>query len=172
MTIDQVTYDVITPMAARSIFEAVHWTPSIFWLIESIEVLHPIRLRWNDRGDGGRALELIDVRYAIRARFEFTPSIGPRDNPGQHSKMFRTRAKRQQFYRTPYLGRRDLVADIRLLEEGESLSSYHSGTGETDLGWMLFDRDFSGDHKPLFYRSRMIDGRIDIAGVDRQALSA
>lgn len=170
ITVDQVTYDVITPVAARGLFEAIHWTPSIAWTIERIDILHPIRTGWMSRG-GGRALELIDVCYALHARFELTPMAGPRDNPAQHANMFRTRAKRQQFYRTPYLGRRDLIAGVRLAgsEEADARGAI---PGQVDLGWMMFDRAFDRDHRMLFFRPVMVDGVIDLRAVDRERLVA
>jgi len=41
--VERVTYDVITPSAARGIFEAIYWKPQINWVIDRIEVLQPIR---------------------------------------------------------------------------------------------------------------------------------
>ena len=44
---DLLTYDVITPLAARGIVEAIYWTPAIAWQIERITVLHPIQTSWS-----------------------------------------------------------------------------------------------------------------------------
>ncbi len=43
MKVERVSYDVITPSAARGILEAIHWKPAIRWVIDSIQVLEPIR---------------------------------------------------------------------------------------------------------------------------------
>ena len=43
MKVERVSYDVITPSAARSIFEAILWKPAIRWEVRRIEVLEPIR---------------------------------------------------------------------------------------------------------------------------------
>ena len=43
MKVERVSYDVITPSAARGILEAIHWKPSIRWVIDRIHVLKPIR---------------------------------------------------------------------------------------------------------------------------------
>ena len=43
MKVERVSYDVITPSAARGIFEAIFWKPAIRWKIRMIEVLNPIR---------------------------------------------------------------------------------------------------------------------------------
>ncbi len=43
MKVERVSYDVITPSAARGIVEAIHWKPAIRWVIDRIQVLKPIR---------------------------------------------------------------------------------------------------------------------------------
>ncbi len=100
MKVERVSYDVITPSAARAIFEAVLWKPAIVWCITRIEVCAPIRwisVRRNEvgavvpmgsvkaamnagRGDLGMYVEderqqraglfLRDVRYRLHARFD------------------------------------------------------------------------------------------------------
>jgi CRISPR-associated protein Cas5d len=103
MKVERVGYDVITPSAARAIFEAILWKPAIKWHITKIEVLNPIRwisLRRNevskivgaptkDHLNGiskeplgffieefrqqRAGLFLRNVRYRIYAWFEFIP---------------------------------------------------------------------------------------------------
>lgn len=43
MKVERVSYDVITPSAARGILEAIYWKPQIRWIIDEIHVLKPIR---------------------------------------------------------------------------------------------------------------------------------
>jgi CRISPR-associated protein Cas5d len=43
MKVERVSYDVMTPSAARAIFEAILWKPAIRWHVSKIEVLNPIR---------------------------------------------------------------------------------------------------------------------------------
>ena len=43
MKVERVSYDVITPSAARGILEAIYWKPQIRWIIDHITVLNPIR---------------------------------------------------------------------------------------------------------------------------------
>jgi CRISPR-associated protein Cas5d len=43
MKVERVSYDVMTPSAARGIIEAIHWKPAIRWVIQRIHVLEPIR---------------------------------------------------------------------------------------------------------------------------------
>ena len=54
MKVERVSYDVITPSAARGILEAIHWKPAICWVIDRIHVLKPVRfesIRRNELGD-------------------------------------------------------------------------------------------------------------------------
>ena len=140
MKVERVSYDVMTPSAARSVLEAVHWKPAIRWIVDRITVLRPVRfesLRRNEvghripagaaaaamkrgRGDLGLVVEddrqqraatlLRDVAYLIDAHFELTAKAGPEDNEGKHLDMARRRARVGQCFRRPYLGCRELPA--------------------------------------------------------------
>ena len=53
LKVERVSYDVITPSAARAIFEAIFWKPAIRWEVTKIEVLNPIKwtnIRRNEVG--------------------------------------------------------------------------------------------------------------------------
>ena len=39
---ERMSYDVLTPSAARGILEAIHWKPAIRWVVDKIHVLNPI----------------------------------------------------------------------------------------------------------------------------------
>ena len=43
MKVERVSYDVITPSAARGILEAIYFKPQIRWIIDEITVLNPVR---------------------------------------------------------------------------------------------------------------------------------
>ena len=94
LKVERVSYDVITPSAARAIFEAIFWKPAIRWQVTKIEVLNPIKwtsIRRNETGklasfsagsfyieDKGirqqkNTLCLKDVRYRIWAKLVFIP---------------------------------------------------------------------------------------------------
>ncbi|GHV69293.1 type I-C CRISPR-associated protein Cas5 [Spirochaetia bacterium] len=92
MKVERVSYDVMTPSAARAIFDAILWKPAISWHITKIEILNPIKwisVRRNevgavasegipgifieDKRQQRAGLFLRDVRYRIYARFEFIP---------------------------------------------------------------------------------------------------
>ena len=93
MKVERVSYDVITPSAARAIFEAVFWKPAIKWHIREIDVLAPIRMISIKRNEVGSTagtgkvpeifiednrllrsgLFLRDVRYRLHAWMEYIP---------------------------------------------------------------------------------------------------
>lgn len=92
LKVERVSYDVITPSAARAIFEAIFWKPAIHWQVTKIEVLNPIKwtnIRRNEVGavasnkkkqifieeerQQKNSLLLQDVRYRIWAKLEFIP---------------------------------------------------------------------------------------------------
>lgn len=91
LKVERVSYDVITPSAARAIFEAVFWKPAIHWQVTKIEVLNPIKWTSVRRNEVGavasvqskapifieekrqqkNSLMLKDVRYRIWAKMEY-----------------------------------------------------------------------------------------------------
>ena len=67
MKVERVSYDVITPSAARGILEALHWKPAIRWQIDRIHVLKPIRFESIRRNEVGGKLSSANVAKAMRA---------------------------------------------------------------------------------------------------------
>lgn len=193
---ERVSYDVPTPSAARGILEAVYFKPEIRYVIDSIYVCNPIRftnIRRNEiseklpRGDGLAALRgektpylytsaviqqrasmlLRDVRYVIEAHFELTGKGGERDSEEKHYAILMRRLKKGQFFHQPYFGCREFPASFRLFES-ETVPTAPENMGEKDLGYMLFDMDYSdpGNIRPTFFRAVMQNGRIGVAGCE------
>jgi len=197
MKVERVSYDVITPSSARAIFEAVLWKPAIRWQVEKIEVLNPIRwinLRRNEVGKvipkvnpktvtaSGRPLGLNiederqqraglflrDVQYRLHASFEMTDRAGEGDTPMKFAEMFERRAGKGQCFNQPYLGCREFSCAFRLVE---SMDDEPAPITETrDLGWMLYDMDYSApnDPTPLFFRAELKHGVVDVPAFDSE----
>lgn len=192
MKVERVSYDVITPSAARAVFEVILWKPAIRWHVRRIEVLNPVRwinLRRNEvasvistrnvqeamsagRGDLALYVEddrqqraglfLRDVAYRLHADLEVRDDRDDPPPPQKYFAMFERRAKSGQCVNQPYLGCREFAARMRLVE---NLTREPLPVSDTrDLGWMLYDLDFSdrNDPKPIFFRARMTAGVIDV----------
>ena len=67
MKVERVSYDVITPSAARGILEAIHWKPAIRWVVDRIHVLKPIRFESIRRNEVGGKLSAASVGKAMKA---------------------------------------------------------------------------------------------------------
>jgi len=189
MKVERVSYDVITPSAARGILEAIYWKPQIRWVVDRLRVLQPIRftnLRRNEvsakasaslaksamksgAGNLGFCIEetrqqraatiLRDVAYIIEAHFDLLDDTDP---PAKHAEMFRRRASKGQYFHHPYLGCREFPADFELVEFLNDASVPESLAGSRDLGYILHDIDFADDMTPHFFRATMTDGVIDV----------
>lgn len=190
MKVERVSYDVITPSAARAVFEAILWKPAIRWHIRRIEVLHPIRwinLRRNEVGarisarnaqqamkDGSTlainiederqqraGLFLREVKYRLHADMEVLS-----DEPaGKYHAMFERRAAKGQCFNQPYLGCREFAAAFRLVDPGSEPAEIDPCfEAEKDLGWMLYDLDYSDPAKPMprFFQARLAWGVLDV----------
>lgn len=65
MKVERVSYDVMTPSAARGILEAIHWKPSICWVIDRIHVLKPIRFQTIRRNEVGSKMPAGKIKTAM-----------------------------------------------------------------------------------------------------------
>jgi CRISPR-associated protein Cas5d len=171
MKVERVSYDVMTPSAARGILEAIYWKPEIRWIVTAIHVLKPIRftnIRRNEvsnkaakptaamlAGESVKAAGILiedarqqrattllcDVAYVIAAHFEI---VSGDNNPGKHLDIFNRRARDGQCFQQPYFGTREFPAAFELLELGASLpaSKLPEDQRHRPLGWMLHDIAF------------------------------
>jgi CRISPR-associated protein Cas5d len=67
MKVERVSYDVMTPSAARGILEAIHWKPAIKWIVEEIRVLNPIRFHSIRRNEIGAKAPVAAIRKAMKS---------------------------------------------------------------------------------------------------------
>lgn len=192
MKTERVSYDIMTPSAARGLLEALYWHPGIKWKIDRIRVCAPIKtmnLRRNEvkstisartartvmeRGKGElylnttqeiqqrAALLLRDVRYILEAHFDITDQAAPGDNAGKFQDIVKRRIRKGQFYHQPYFGCREFPAQFRACETPPPCPEELKG--EKDLGYMLWDMDYSNPReiKPLFFRAVLRDGVLEV----------
>lgn len=67
MKVERVSYDVMTPSAARGILTAIHWKPAINWVVDSIQVLKPIRFESIRRNEVGGKISAEKAKSAMKA---------------------------------------------------------------------------------------------------------
>ena len=188
---ERVSYDVITPSAARGLIESVYWHPGLKVIVDRIHVLSDIKftnIRRNEVKDkipskkierminGSEvpaiytnesiqqraALVLRDVHYVIDFHFEMTEKANSTDNEGKFTDIFRRRIEKGQFYSQPYFGTREFPAHFRAWKGGQVPTIHES----RDLGFMLYDMDFSDKKniKPMFFHAHMVDGVVQVSG--------
>lgn len=188
---ERVSYDVMTPSAARGLLDAIMWHPGLKWIVDSIHVCAPIRftnIRRNEVKDtvsarkaqsvmekGGElylatpesiqqraAMVLRDVHYVIDAHFEMTQRASPTDNPGKFQEMMRRRVEKGQFYHQPCFGVREFPAHFKPCTQLPPCPEELKG--EKDLGWMLLDMDYSDPENitPHFFRATLRDGVLEV----------
>ena len=94
---------------------------------------------------------------------------GERDTEEGHYNIVLRRLRNGQHFHAPCLGTREFPARVELIEERESIPKSPL-TGKRDLGWMLYDLDFTNqrDIKPSFYHAIMQDGVIDVSELARE----
>ena len=198
MKVERVSYDVMTPSAARGLIEAIYWHPGMRWIIDRIHVCRPIRftnVRRNEVKDTisarkvkqamekGRAdlylatpesiqqraaMALRDVRYVIEAHFVMTDKAASGDNPGKFQDIIKRRLARGQCYHQPCFGVREFPANFQACEAIPPCPDELKG--ERDLGWMLLDLDYSDPENitPLFFRATLRDGVLEVPPRDSQ----
>ncbi len=187
MKVERVSYDAITPSAARGIVEAILWKPAIKWIVKQIDILKPIKWESVRRNEVGRifsspsgsliqsgegqisticieedrqqraGLILKDVAYVIHAYFEMTDKKGEDDNPIKFTEQFKRRLNKGQCHYQPYLGTREFSCSFAEALEEDKPLENLN----QDLGWMLYDIDFKNNMQPMFFRAKVENGSIN-----------
>ncbi len=196
MKVERVSYDMITPSAARAVFESILWKPAMRWRVEKIEILKPVQwinLRRNEvasvvstrnvqtamkNGSGNlgiyieedrqqrAGLFLRDVAYRLHASFEVLPKAGEDNTPAKFHEMFIRRASKGQCINQPYLGCREFACEFRLIEAPEEETPPLNQ--DMELGWMLYDMDYTdpAQPQPQFFRASVKQGVLDLSQVE------
>lgn len=88
MKVERVSYDVMTPSAARGILEAIHWKPAICWVVDAIHVLKPIRFQSFRRNEVGAKASAVTAARAMRAGSTDGLGLMVEDNRQQRATLF------------------------------------------------------------------------------------
>lgn len=201
MKVERVSYDVMTPSAARGILEAIHWKPAISWVIDRIHVLRPIRFQNIRRNEVGSKISARVAGTAMKAG----------STQGLHMAVDEDRQQRAtlalrdveygieaHFELTPRAKADDtegkhLEMFRRRASSGQCFHRPCLGVREfpayfelvedfpqtelpeagrdLDLGWMLYDINYAAGREALFFRARMQGGVIDVAKARAEGLT-
>lgn len=182
MKVERVSYELMTPSAARGVLEAIFWKPEFAWRIREIRVLQDVRFfslrrnevnsrassrsahTWEAQGGGYFAdedraqrhtLGLRDVAYVIAADVQVRPTVA--EDAAKYRDQFRRRVERGQCHTMPYLGCREFTAAYGSVDGSERTIDR-----SVELGRMLFDLDYASDGSgrgaPRFFDARLEHG--------------
>ena len=192
LKVERVSYDVMTPSAARGLIEAIYWHPGLQWHIDRIHVMNEIsftNVRRNEVKDKILAsnvrsvmsgsdkplaiyttesiqqrasMVLRDIHYVIDAHFTMTDQANATDNEGKFIDIARRRLARGQCYHQPCFGCREFPASFRAWQGGPIPTIEETRS----LGLMLYDMDYSNprDIQPMYFRAELTHGVLEVAG--------
>jgi CRISPR-associated protein Cas5d len=164
---ERVSYQVMTPSAARGILEAIFWKPEMTWQVHEIHVLKPIRhfsivrneinhhqlesraKDWSKTGLGNYYADDMEKNRTQRhslclrdvayiIKANIITKSHATDDVAKYRDQFRRRVRKGQCFHQPYLGTREFSASFGELEEDDRAIDLHD-----DLGLMLFDMEFT-----------------------------
>ena len=188
MKVERVSYDVLTPSAARGVLEAIHWKPAILWVIDAIHVLKPIRFHTLRRNEVGHKAPTGRIKAAMnRGSLEGLQILVDEDRQQRAATILTDVAYviEAHFTLTSKAGPDDnagkhLDTFNRRAARGQCFHQPCLGTREfdarfepiahdaplpkaiaedRDLGFMLFDIDHQAPGRPsLFFRARLEQG--------------
>ncbi len=198
MKVERVSYDVMTPSAARGILEAIHWKPAIRWIIDRLHVLKPIKFESLRRNEVKDVISERNVKTAMQKRSLDGLTLLVEDSRTQRASTVLRDVSyiiEAHFEMTLKAGTDDNEAKHidtfkRRAKRGQCFHTPCLGTrefpanfeflegdlpkselvGEKYLGYMLHDLDFSDkkDIKPKFFQAKMIDGIIEVPHFDEK----
>ena len=192
LKVERVSYPVITPSAARGIFDAIFWAPGLRWQVQRIEVLKPpvyFSLRRNevkakvpnereilawaqhraepeplrtDDPDRGRTMRLTRGLRDVHYRLHAIIESADPAKRKAADRQFQRRAGKGQCYHQPYLGCREFVAYFQLAQATPSPSAF-----DLDIGLMLYDIfDHHGGPSASLFQATIRQGVLEVPHYD------
>jgi CRISPR-associated protein Cas5d len=191
MKVERVSYDVMTPSAARGILEAIHWKPAITWIVDTIHVLKPIRFQSIRRNEVAHKTPVAAIRKAMNSGDIADLYLSVEDDRQQRAATVLADVGyliEAHFELTDKAGDGDNIGkhlDMfnRRAAKGQCFHQPCLGVREfparfrlvkpdeappkaidetRDLGFMLFDIDHAGDHSSLFFRAMLQEGVVRV----------
>jgi len=179
-TSERLSYSVMTPTAAIGLLSAIFWKPQIRWVVERIDVLAEVEWTSIRRNESGTAITpshraqgyldvdtavqqrmttmLRDVHYRIHAQVWVHPEA-EEQNAAKWRDQFRRRVDRGQTFRTPFLGMRELHADVTATDATPTID------WTEDLGIMTHSITYderTGKEAYDWFDARVVEGSMRI----------
>lgn len=188
MKVERVSYDVITPSAARGIVEAIYWHPKIKYEVLRIFVLNKIQFANIRRNEVSQKISASNVKNFMKSKKGELYIATSRNRTQRFSMVLKNvhyvieiqvetseedlvkvynilerRLVKGQCYHTPYFGTREFPAQFKLCEDIREIKTAYSNEVR-DLGFMLYDMDYSNKNniRPMFFRAIMENGIINV----------
>lgn len=187
MKVERVSYDVMTPSAARGILEAIHWKPAITWVIDAIHVINPIKFQSIRRNEVGHKAPAGKIRSAMnKGSLDDLHILVDEDRQQRTSTLLVDvdYVIEAHFDWTSKRGEEDnegkhLDTFNRRARKGQCFHQPCLGTREfpahfeliepeapipqaiaetRDLGFMLWDINHAGDRASMFFRAQLENG--------------
>jgi CRISPR-associated protein Cas5d len=195
MKVERVSYDVMTPSAARGILEAIHWKPAIRWIVTAINVLKPIRFQSIRRNEVGHKVPAISIKRAMNSGSLADLALFVDADRQQRAATVLVDVAyviEARFEMTPKASAEDnegkhLDTFKRRARKGQCFHQPCLGTREfparfelieagqaicppiketRSLGFMLYDIDHERDRASLFFRAELQDGVVRVPSPD------
>lgn len=178
MKVERVSYDVITPSAARAVFEAILWKPAVRWHVRKVEVLKPVRWMNLRRNEVQSKVSVANVKKAMAGtRVDLSIYADDSDERAQRAGLFLRDVAYRLHADMEFLRDKDPQANARKYEEmferraqkGQCVNQPYLGCREfaanfrlvedltkeppaipltEKLGYMLYDMDFTNPADP------------------------
>ena len=187
MKAERVSYDVMTPSAARGILEAIHWKPAIRWVVDEIHVLNEIKFSNIRRNEIQSKITNKEVSQAMKtgeAIYLHTNSSAERQQRAALVLKDVAYVIKAHFELTEAAGERDNEAKhqdifLRRARKGQCYMQPYLGCREftahfrlieegepayqpialtKDLGYMLYDLDYNHANQAVFFRAQLEAG--------------
>lgn len=187
-TSERMSYPLMTPTAAIGLLSSSFWKPQFRWVVTQIDVLAEVQWTSIRRNESGTAITpthrtqgyldvdtsvqqrmttmLRDVHYRVHAQVWVHPDADEQD-PAKWRDQFRRRVKAGSSFRTPFLGMRELHADVTPTDDTPTID------WTEDLGIMTHSityDDRTGKETYDWFDARVVDGSMTIPRLGLMAM--
>lgn len=169
---EMVSYDFLTPLAAKGVFEALYWHPGVHYVFDEIRVLSPVQYEpvvirrtdsWTGKETVMKFLALTHVHYLILGHCMFDGTQRVNASVGKTKNIFMQRAKKQKAFKTTYFGLPEFTCQYKWVDPASDLSKFKPINRTCDLGLMIYDlRNDDGRVLPEWFHASIQQGIIPL----------